>query len=64
MADHRLLRLKEVLTRTGISRATVYRLIARGEFPRPTHVTPHASRWVDREIDAWIDDRVIDRDMA
>lgn len=57
----RLLRPPEVLGRTALSRATVYRLIARGSFPKPAHVTPSAARWLDTEISSWIDERVAER---
>ncbi|WP_161601146.1 helix-turn-helix transcriptional regulator [Neoaquamicrobium microcysteis] len=36
MTEHQtLLRLADVLARTGLKRSTLYNLIARGDFPRP-----------------------------
>ena len=57
----RLLRLSKVIEQTGLSRATIYRLIARDAFPKPTHITARASRWVDQEISNWIDERMSER---
>lgn len=50
----RLLRLKEVIERTGIGRSTVYRKIEAGEFPEAYKLGSFAVRWKESEIDAWI----------
>ena len=54
----RFLRLPEVRTRVPYSRATIYRLIAAGEFPRPYSLGARAVAWLSDEIDAWIAERV------
>ena len=53
----RLLKIDEVLTVTALSRATVYRLGAAGMFPKPRRVGPRAVRWVEREVQEWIEAR-------
>ncbi len=53
MAD-RLLRLREVAERVGMSKATIYRKIALGEFPRPVSVGGSSVRWRESEIDGWM----------
>lgn len=53
-----LLRLPEVIQRTGLRRATVYREIALGRFPRPVKPTERTAAWPDDEIDEWINDRI------
>ena len=40
----RLIRLQEILELTALSRATIYRMIAAGDFPEPTKFGS-ASRW-------------------
>lgn len=50
----RLLRLREVRARTGLSRSTIYRLAAEGRFPMPVKLTAHASAWHEDEIAAFI----------
>ncbi len=48
------IRLPEVLERVGMSKAHVYRLIGRGEFPKPIKPTgQRMSRWSDADITAW-----------
>jgi prophage regulatory protein len=44
------LRLPEVISRTGMCRATIYR---REGFPKPVKIGT-SSMWVASEIDAWI----------
>ncbi len=53
----RLLRLREVRARTGLSRSTIYRLAAEGRFPAPVKLTEHASAWREDELAAWIESR-------
>lgn len=51
----RLVRLREVLTRTGVGRSTLYVLIANGKFPKPVSVAGmRISAWSQSAIDEWI----------
>ena len=52
-----LLTIDEVMTRLSVSRATVYRLIKKPEFPKPIHVTECAPRFDAGEIDRWLESR-------
>ena len=52
-----ILRLRAVEGRTGISRATIYRLIKAGMFPKQVQVSPGAVGWHAEEIDAWVASR-------
>ena len=54
----RILRLPEVLARTGLSRSTVYVRIEQGRFPRPVALGGRAVGWIESEIDAWLRDRI------
>jgi prophage regulatory protein len=55
-----LLRIDTVCAITGLSVPTIYRAMARGEFPRPVKVTSYARAWKLSEIMHWVDTR--DRD--
>jgi prophage regulatory protein len=46
-----LLRLPEVLTRSGYSRSTLYRRIDAGLFPRPVKPSQRISAWPLDEVD-------------
>jgi prophage regulatory protein len=52
-----LIRIKNVCGITGLSVPTLYRLIAKGTFPRPLKVTASARAWRLSEITAWVDSR-------
>ena len=57
----RLLKRIQVEEITGLSRSSIYRLMARGEFPRPVRVGPAAVRWRESDITAWLESRPIAR---
>ncbi|MGQ0452870.1 helix-turn-helix transcriptional regulator [Bacillus sp. SS-TM] len=50
----RLIRLPEVLERTGYGKAWIYRLINDGKFPAPVKIGSRAIAFVESEIDTWI----------
>jgi len=54
-----ILRLTEVLKRTGLSRATIYNRIAKREFPHQVSLGARAVGWLEEEIEDWIDGRVL-----
>ena len=57
-SETRILRLPEVLARVGLSRSTVYQLMAAGDFPASVRLTPNSVGWRRDDIDAWIASRV------
>ena len=44
----------EILARLGISRATLYRWISEGRFPRPLILGPRVRRWRAGVIENWL----------
>ncbi|SAI51886.1 transcriptional regulator [Bordetella trematum] len=48
-------RLADVVRITALSRATIYRRIAEGRFPRPVHLGGRACGWTTAALQAWID---------
>lgn len=57
----RNLKIQEVVDRVGLSRATIYRMMERGQFPRSHKVTSYAVRWRESEIDDFMDAVAEDR---
>ena len=57
----RLIPLKEVVARTSLSRAHLYRMMNAGAFPRPVKITDKRLAFVESEVDSWIDERVAAR---
>ena len=52
----RILRLKEVLLRTGLSRSTLYNKIAKSEFPAQFKLSDNgrAVGFLEEEVEDWI----------
>ena len=53
-----LLRLPEVRARTGLSRASIYAAIKRGEFPEPIALGARAVAWPASLVDQWVQARI------
>lgn len=58
LVNERILRLTPVIQKTGISRATIYDKINKGEFPRPISLGVRSVGWLESEIEAWIASRI------
>ena len=58
----RLLRWSEVQSIVSICRSHAHQLAAKGMFPRPRKLVPggRASAWVESEINAWVQQRIVD----
>ncbi len=55
----KMLRLPQVIDRTGRSRSSIY---ADPDFPRPVPIGAKAVGWVSTEVDKWISERIAVRD--
>jgi prophage regulatory protein len=54
----RIIRLKTVLSRTGLSRSTIYRKITEGTFPRQIRISVNGAGWRESDINRWIENPV------
>ena len=69
---HRLIRLPEVLSRTGYGRTSIYRKMEDGSFPRsvklggppkdPEAFDSRAVAWIEDDVDQWIESRIEEQD--
>lgn len=50
----RLIRLSEVMNKTGFGKAWIYRLISENRFPQPVKIGIRAIAFIESEIDEWI----------
>ena len=70
----RLIRLSEVLSRTGYGRTTIYRKMEDVSFPRsvkldgpledPNVFDSRAIAWIEDEVEQWIESRIDERDSV
>ena len=49
-----IIRMPHVIKMIGVSRAHLYALMSRGEFPRPISIGKRAVGWVATDIEEWI----------
>jgi prophage regulatory protein len=52
-----ILRLRQVLAQVGLSRATVYKMIGRSEFPKPVQIGQRSVGWLPEEVNSWLRSR-------
>ena len=57
IAQRKLMRLKNVLEATGLTRSTLYRKIANETFPRPVHIGDRAVAWRESDVVRWMDEQ-------
>lgn len=53
-SNDRILRIKAVLARTGLSRSTLYRKVQNGTFPKQVHISIRCAGWRESAINAWM----------
>lgn len=54
----RILRIKETMSRTGLSRGGIYARMGREEFPQSIGLGGRAVGWLESDIDGWIKSRI------
>jgi prophage regulatory protein len=53
-----ILRLAQVIERTGLKKTKIYELQSEGQFPMRIKITAHAVGWIEHEVQAWLTRRV------
>jgi prophage regulatory protein len=53
-----MLRLAQVIKRTGLKKTKIYELQSEGQFPMRVKITAHAVGWIEYEVQAWLAGRV------
>ena len=53
----RILRVPELTEKVGLSRVSIWRLEAAGEFPQRRQITSKIVGWVESEVNDWIASR-------
>ena len=57
--SNKLLRLRDVIKMTSLSRTTIYDYMVEGKFPKNIHLGPKISVWIEREIQEWINSQIL-----
>ena len=61
--NDRLIPVRDVSAIIGVGRSSIYKLIARGRFPKPIKIGKSA-RFSERECHEWVATRVAEREGA
>ncbi len=56
--EPRLIRRKEVQTKTGLGASSIYAMMKNGEFPLCLNLSKRRVAWIESEIDQWIANRI------
>ena len=59
---NRLMRLKEVIHTSGLSRASIYSFMEQGAFPQSVSLGARAIGWRSQDIQNWIQEKIQERD--
>ncbi len=60
----RTLRIWQVKEKTGLSEATLWRLSASGEFPKPIKLSKGCTVWLEHEIDELLEAKAATRERG
>ena len=52
----RIVRIRTVLARSGLSRSTLYRKMEKGTFPKQVRISEYCAGWWESELNRWIAD--------
>lgn len=62
--QERFLRLPEVIHQCGLSRSTLYDLIARNAFPSQVSLGGKNVAWLQSEVTVWMSERIAERNRG
>ena len=54
----RILRLPEVVARTGLSRSSIYLRVSQNNFPKPISLGGRSVGWVEEQIEQWLERQI------
>lgn len=57
-----LISARDVAIVTSLSRASIYRMVAQGKFPKPVPISEGRKGWVASEVHAFVAERIAQRD--
>lgn len=55
----KVLRIDEVVERTGLSRTSIWRLEKAGQFPARRQLGPGSVGWLEKEVERWANSRPV-----
>lgn len=59
-----ILKINEVVQKCNLSRATIYKKVKEGTFPKQIKLSERSSGWLELEVNQWIESRVKERENS
>lgn len=59
-----MLRIKDVIHITGLSKSTIHAKSGKDGFPKKVKLTEKSTAWVQSEILKWLEEKVSERDLG
>ncbi len=59
----KLLRIKDVSALTSLARATIYKYMSEGVFPKQVSLGANCVAWVESEVLEWVEAKIALRDL-
>ncbi|EGQ8311725.1 AlpA family phage regulatory protein [Vibrio parahaemolyticus] len=59
----KIIRLKEVMNLTGLSKTSIYEFSSKNQFPKSVALGGRAVGWVESEVHSWISDKMAQREV-
>ncbi|WP_447780344.1 helix-turn-helix transcriptional regulator [Aeromonas veronii] len=60
----RFIRVREAIQKTGLSKSSIYDLMAQGQFPQTVRLGGRSVAFVEGEVDAWMVERIAARHVG
>ena len=57
----KLIRIKEVMEITGMSRTSIYDMSHDGRFPKFVRLSQRSSAWIHEEVLLWVESKIAER---
>ncbi len=57
----RFIRVREAIQKTGLSKSSIYDLMAQGQFPQTVRLGGRSVAFVEGEVDTWMAERIAAR---
>lgn len=59
-----ILKINEVVQKCNLSRATIYKKVKEGTFPKQIKLSERSSGWLESEVNQWIESLVKEREAS
>jgi prophage regulatory protein len=59
--DRQMIKIGDVIKKTMLSRATIYRLVNSGKFPKQVNMSDRSAIWLKDEVEEFIEDKIRSR---